>query len=84
MWFHITDHAAEAEDVFQERILPTVHRPEAVLRTRLPVGSATAFAEKLRAFRDAGVQQVFVWPVTDELRQLERFRAEVWPLVDPT
>ena len=36
------------------------------------------------AFRDAGVQQVSVWPVTDELHQIERFRAEVWPLVDGT
>ena len=84
MWFHITDDATEAESVFQERIVPTVHRPEDVLRARLPVGPAAVFAEKLRAFRDAGVQQVFVWPVTDELWQLERFRAEVWPLVDAT
>jgi alkanesulfonate monooxygenase SsuD/methylene tetrahydromethanopterin reductase-like flavin-dependent oxidoreductase (luciferase family) len=84
MWFHITDDAAEAEAVFRERIVPTVHRPEDVLRERLPVGPADAFAEKLVAFRDAGVQQVFVWPVTDELHQIERFRAEVWPLVHGT
>jgi len=84
MWFHITDDADEAEAVFHERIVPTVHRPEEVLRARLPVGSADGFAEKLRAFRDAGVQEVYVWPVTDELRQLERFRAEVWPLVEGT
>jgi alkanesulfonate monooxygenase SsuD/methylene tetrahydromethanopterin reductase-like flavin-dependent oxidoreductase (luciferase family) len=84
MWFHITDDAAEAEAVLQERIVPTVHRPEDILRARLPVGPADAFAEKLVAFRDAGVQQVFVWPVTDELRQLERFRAEVWPRVVET
>ena len=84
MWFHLTDDTTEAESVFRERIVPTVHRPEDVLRARLPVGPADAFAEKLLAFRDAGVQQVFVWPVTDELRQLERFRAEVWPLVNGT
>jgi len=84
MWFHITDDASEADAVFRERIFPTVHRPEDVLRARLPVGGADAFAEKLGAFRDAGVQRVFVWPVTDELHQLERFRAEVWPLVNGT
>jgi alkanesulfonate monooxygenase SsuD/methylene tetrahydromethanopterin reductase-like flavin-dependent oxidoreductase (luciferase family) len=81
MWFHLTDDPTEAESVFRERIVPTVHRPEDVLRERLPVGPADAFAEKLVAFRDAGVQEVLVWPVTDELRQLERFRAEVWPQV---
>jgi alkanesulfonate monooxygenase SsuD/methylene tetrahydromethanopterin reductase-like flavin-dependent oxidoreductase (luciferase family) len=84
MWFHITDDPDEAESVFRERILPTVHRPEDVLRARLPVGPADAFAEKLIAFRDAGAQQVFVWPVVDELRQLERFRADVWPHVVAT
>jgi alkanesulfonate monooxygenase SsuD/methylene tetrahydromethanopterin reductase-like flavin-dependent oxidoreductase (luciferase family) len=84
MWFHIADDAAEAETVVQQRIVPTVHRPEAVLRERLPVGPADAFAEKLVAFRDAGVHEVLVWPVSDELRQLERFREEVWPLVNGT
>jgi alkanesulfonate monooxygenase SsuD/methylene tetrahydromethanopterin reductase-like flavin-dependent oxidoreductase (luciferase family) len=84
MWFHITDDADDAEAVFRERIVPTVHRPEAVLRERLPVGPADAFAEKLVAFRDAGVHEVLVWPVTDEVRQIERFREEVWPLVNGT
>ena len=42
---------------------------------------APAFAELLRAFRDAGVQQVLVWPVTDEERQLELFCEQVIPLV---
>ena len=34
-----------------------------------------------RTFRDAGVQQVLVWPVMDEERQLERFCEEVIPLL---
>ncbi len=81
MWFHITDDRSEADDVVRQRLLPAIHRPEEQLRERLPVGSAEACAELLAAFRDAGVQQVFVWPVVDEIRQLERFREEVWPLV---
>ena len=31
------------------------------------------------AFRDAGVQRLFVWPVDDEIDQLERFAADVLP-----
>jgi hypothetical protein len=81
MWFHITDDAAEADQIFRQRLVPTIHRPEDVLRERLPVGPAPVFAEKLRAFRDAGVQQVLVWPVTDEERQLELFCEQVIPLV---
>ena len=45
------------------------------------MGPALAFAEKLGAFRDAGVQQVLIWPVTDEERQLELFCEQVIPLV---
>jgi alkanesulfonate monooxygenase SsuD/methylene tetrahydromethanopterin reductase-like flavin-dependent oxidoreductase (luciferase family) len=81
MWFHITDDAAEADQIFRHRLVPIIHRPEDILRARLPVGPAAAFAELLRAFRDAGVQQVLVWPVIDEERQLELFCERVIPLL---
>jgi alkanesulfonate monooxygenase SsuD/methylene tetrahydromethanopterin reductase-like flavin-dependent oxidoreductase (luciferase family) len=81
VWFHITDDADEADQIFRRRLAPTINRPEDILRQRLPVGPAPAFAEKLGAFRDAGVQQVLIWPVTDEERQLELFCERVLPLV---
>ena len=81
MWCYITDDRAEADAIFSERLVPTIHRPEETLRERLPVGPAEAFAEKLAAFRDAGVQRVFIWPVTDERRQLELFVERVVPLL---
>jgi alkanesulfonate monooxygenase SsuD/methylene tetrahydromethanopterin reductase-like flavin-dependent oxidoreductase (luciferase family) len=81
MWFHITDDRAEADRVMTDRIVPAIHRPETQLRERLPVGPAGAFAEKLHAFREAGVQQVLVWPVADEARQLELFCDKVVPRV---
>ena len=81
MWFHITEDKAEAERVMRERMVPTIHRPEEMLRERLPVGPAELFAEKLSAFARAGVQRVFVWPVTDEARQLELFWEKVRPAV---
>ena len=82
MWCYITESRAEADAIFHDRLVPTVHRPEEMLRERLPVGSPEAFAEKLAAFRDAGVQRVLVWPVTDERRQLELFTEKVRPLVE--
>jgi len=81
MWFYITEDAAEADRVMRERVVPTIHRPEEVLRERLPIGSAAMFAEKLSALAEAGVQRVFVWPVADEARQLERFWDTVRPCV---
>ena len=82
MWCYITDDEAEAERVLMERVAPTVHRPEEVLRERLPIGSPGRFAEKVRAFAAAGVQEVFIWPVADEVEQLHRFAAQVRPLLD--
>jgi alkanesulfonate monooxygenase SsuD/methylene tetrahydromethanopterin reductase-like flavin-dependent oxidoreductase (luciferase family) len=79
MWFYITDDPTEADHVMRQRIAPTIHRPEEVLRDRLPVGPAELFAEKLSAFSRAGVQRVFVWPVADEAHQLELF----WNTVPP-
>ena len=79
MWFHITDDTVEADQIFRRRLAPTINRPEDVLRERLPVGPAPAFAEKLCAFAEAGVQRVLVWPVADEERQLELFCEQVTP-----
>jgi len=78
-WCYITDSRAEADAVLRDRVLPVVHRPEEALRERLPIGSAAAFAEKLAAFRDSGVERVFIWPVGDERRQLELFAEQVLP-----
>ena len=81
MWCYITDDRNEAERILKERVIPTVHRPEEMLRERLPIGPPELFAEKLTAFAKAGVQRVFIWPVADEVQQLERFWNEVRPLV---
>jgi len=81
MWCYITDDGREAERILRERVLPTVHRPEEVLRERLPIGPAERFAELLTHFAEAGLQRVFIWPVADEVHQLERFWNEVRPLV---
>jgi alkanesulfonate monooxygenase SsuD/methylene tetrahydromethanopterin reductase-like flavin-dependent oxidoreductase (luciferase family) len=81
MWCYISDDRHEADRILRERVIPTVHRPEAMLRERLPIGSPELFAEKLTAFAKAGVQRVFIWPVADEIHQLERFWNDVRPLV---
>jgi alkanesulfonate monooxygenase SsuD/methylene tetrahydromethanopterin reductase-like flavin-dependent oxidoreductase (luciferase family) len=81
MWFYITDNKAEAERVLQEKVIPTIHRPEETLRERLPIGPPEAFAAKLDAFQRAGVQRVYVWPIADETAQIRLFMERVAPLV---
>ncbi len=84
MWCYITDDRVEADRILRERVVPTVHRPEDMLRERLPIGPPELFAEKLTAFAKAGVQRVFIWPVADEIQQLDRFWNDVRPLVTVT
>jgi alkanesulfonate monooxygenase SsuD/methylene tetrahydromethanopterin reductase-like flavin-dependent oxidoreductase (luciferase family) len=81
MWFHIDDR--RASDVLESVLAPAVHRPVEELRERLPFGSADAVADRLDAFRAAGVRRVFLWPVADELEQLERFAKEVISRLTP-
>lgn len=81
MWFYITDDTKQAERVLAERVIPTIHRPEAILRDRVPIGPPEAFAEKLNAFRAGGVQRIYLWPIADETDQLRLFQERVAPLI---
>jgi alkanesulfonate monooxygenase SsuD/methylene tetrahydromethanopterin reductase-like flavin-dependent oxidoreductase (luciferase family) len=81
MWFHITDDRAEADRIIRERMVTTISRPEPIIRERLAFGPADEFAAKLSAYASAGVGRVYVWPVTDETRQLELFAEQVMPAV---
>ena len=82
MWLYVTDDPREADRVLCDVLAPLLNRPVHALRElSLPIGSPEQCAERIRAFEDAGVERVFVWPLADDARQLERFREEVLPLV---
>ncbi|HKH10182.1 MAG TPA: LLM class flavin-dependent oxidoreductase [Rubrobacter sp.] len=80
MFFHVTDDVATAERIIRDVLSPTLGREEGELRGRLLVGPAEECAQKLAAYKAAGAQRVFLWPVEDELRQLTIFREQVAPL----
>jgi hypothetical protein len=49
----------------------------------LLIGPAEVCAERLAAFLGAGARRIFVWPLGDEVRQLELFRERVASLLPP-
>ena len=49
----------------------------------LPIGPAEVCAQRLGAFAAAGVERILLWPLADEVRQLELVRDRVIPLVSP-
>lgn len=81
MFFYITGESATSERTIRDVLSPTLKRPEEELRERLLVGPAAECAEKPAAYRAAGVNGIFLWPVEDELRQLATFQERVAPLV---
>jgi alkanesulfonate monooxygenase SsuD/methylene tetrahydromethanopterin reductase-like flavin-dependent oxidoreductase (luciferase family) len=82
MWMYVTDKRREAERMLGEVLAPVLNRPVEALRDlALPIGSAELCAERISAYAEAGAERVFVWPLADELRQLEVFRENVVPLV---
>ena len=82
MFMYITDNKSETERVLSETLTAVLNRPVDQLRARLLVGSPEVCAEKLAAYKAAGVQRVFVWPIKNEIEQLRIFQQKVAPLVD--
>jgi alkanesulfonate monooxygenase SsuD/methylene tetrahydromethanopterin reductase-like flavin-dependent oxidoreductase (luciferase family) len=77
-WLYITEDKGEAERTLSDVLAPMLHRPAEALRSApLLIGPAEVCAERLAAFVDAGARRIFVWPLGDEVVQLELFRERV-------
>jgi alkanesulfonate monooxygenase SsuD/methylene tetrahydromethanopterin reductase-like flavin-dependent oxidoreductase (luciferase family) len=84
-WMYITEDADRAERMLTDVLAPMLNRPVEALRAlALPIGPAEVCAERIGAFADAGAQRIFLWPLGDEVTQLELFRDRVAPLVQVT
>jgi alkanesulfonate monooxygenase SsuD/methylene tetrahydromethanopterin reductase-like flavin-dependent oxidoreductase (luciferase family) len=82
MWLYVTDSRREAERMMAEVLAPMLGRPiEALRDLALPIGSPEQCAERISRYAAVGAERIFVWPLTDELRQLELFQERVAPLV---
>ncbi len=79
MYCYITEERSAAEGLVRKVLGPALGRSEEELRARLLFGPASACADKLTAFRAAGLQRVFLWPVADEERQLAVLMDRVLP-----
>ncbi len=83
MYCYITQNRASAERLVREILGPALNRSTAELWGRLLFGPPEPCAEKLAAYRAAGVERIFLWPITDEQRQLEVFMDQVSPFLEP-
>jgi alkanesulfonate monooxygenase SsuD/methylene tetrahydromethanopterin reductase-like flavin-dependent oxidoreductase (luciferase family) len=81
MWTWVADDRAEADRVLGEVLAPVLNRAPDELRERVCVGPAEHCAELLSRYAEAGCRRVYLWPLGDERRQLERVASDVVPLI---
>jgi alkanesulfonate monooxygenase SsuD/methylene tetrahydromethanopterin reductase-like flavin-dependent oxidoreductase (luciferase family) len=80
MFSYVTDERAESDEVLTF-LAGVLRRPAVALRDRFLVGPANQCIEKIQAYSQAGAQRILLWPVRNELRQLELFKEGVGPHV---
>lgn len=82
MWLYVTDTRREADRMLTDVLSPLLNRSVEDLRAlAVLIGSPEQCAERISAYAASGAQRIFVWPLADDLRQLEAFRHDVIPLV---
>lgn len=81
MWTWVTEERAERDRVLREVLAPLLNRDPEELRDQVCVGPAEHCAELLSNYARAGCEQVFLWPLGDEQRQIELVATEVAPRV---
>jgi len=82
MWMYVTDDRRD-RDARLAALAAMLNRPVDELADRCLVGPAEHCATLVRAYADAGVDELFVWPLADPEAQLELFMRDVVPPVRP-
>ena len=79
MWTWVDDDAARAERVLRDVLAPIVRRDPADLRDLVCAGTPDHCVRLLSAYAAAGCTRIHVWPLGDEVAQLERLVRDVLP-----
>lgn len=79
MWLWVTEDRSEAERILADVLGPAVKRDADYLRPRVCVGSAEHCLDLLGRYSEAGLERVFLWPLGDEVRQLELVAEKLMP-----
>ena len=78
-WMAITPSRSVARNLIEEIVAPALGRPAEQLGDRLLIGPESLIVDRLSEYAAAGLEQTFVWPVIDEVAQLERFAERIMP-----
>jgi alkanesulfonate monooxygenase SsuD/methylene tetrahydromethanopterin reductase-like flavin-dependent oxidoreductase (luciferase family) len=79
MWTWVSEDRAEGDRVLVDVLAPVLRRDPDELRSQVCVGPAEHCAELLSRYAEAGCERVYLWPLGDEVRQLELIAGSVVP-----
>jgi alkanesulfonate monooxygenase SsuD/methylene tetrahydromethanopterin reductase-like flavin-dependent oxidoreductase (luciferase family) len=79
MWTWVSEDRAEGDRVLADVLAPILRRDPDDLRAQVCVGPADHCAELLSRYAEAGCERVYLWPLGDEVRQLELVASAVAP-----
>jgi alkanesulfonate monooxygenase SsuD/methylene tetrahydromethanopterin reductase-like flavin-dependent oxidoreductase (luciferase family) len=81
MWTWVTEDARDTDRALREVLAPMLKRDPDALRDELCIGPAEHCADVLSRYAQAGCDRVYLWPLGDEPRQIERVATAVLPAV---
>jgi probable F420-dependent oxidoreductase len=79
MFTYLSKDRQKTTLVAESTLAPVLERPWEQLQKRLPFGTPEQCTQKIRRLAEAGVKRVHIWPVQDELEQMEIFSDQVMP-----
>ena len=77
-WLYLTNDDREARSR-REALAQLLRRPLDEVTARLPIGSPAACVDILGRYQAAGLGRVLVWPLANEIDQVERIARDVMP-----
>jgi alkanesulfonate monooxygenase SsuD/methylene tetrahydromethanopterin reductase-like flavin-dependent oxidoreductase (luciferase family) len=79
-WLRVTDDHAEVRAVV-ERMSAMLRRSTDEIADRLPIGSVERIVDLFGRYEAAGLQRLLLWPIGNEVEQIERVAADVLPQI---
>jgi len=79
MWTWVSKDRAEGDRVLADVLAPVLRRDPDELRAQVCVGPAEHCAELLSRYAEAGCDRVYLWPLGDEVHQLELVAEAIVP-----
>ena len=77
MWTYVTEDRVKASRLIGEVLSPMLRRAPAEIKDLLPIGPVEHCVRVVQSYAAAGAERIFVWPLEDELTQLEIFKRDV-------